>query len=147
MKIELTKEQLTSLVKLVYLGSWMVNSWRVEEDPDEELEDAEYLVMSAAVENGLENYVEADKKEKKAFPTAELDEKMSAIIDSYNDNTFWDELIFRMADRDFLRKYGEDAFDELATEGGMDKERPFIEKYEKEFYENGLDRLEIKREH
>jgi hypothetical protein len=147
MKIELTKQQLESLVKIVYLGSWVVNSWRTEEEAPGDVDEVEQIVLSAAGKNGLNEYVEIDEEEGRFFPSAEVDEKMAETIDTYNDNTFWDELIYRLADRDYIRKHGEEAFEELSTREGMEKERPFVDKYEKEFYENGLDRLEIRRDH
>ena len=147
MNIELTKEQLESLVKLVYLGSWVANSWRTEEELPEDLVEVETIVLTAAARNGLGDYVDIDEVEGTVFPSAELDEKMNETIDSYNDHTFWDEIIYRMAERDLIRLHGEDVLDELDTEGGRIKERPFLEKYEKEFYDNGLDRLEIRRDH
>jgi len=145
MKIELTKEQLASLAKLAYLGNWLANSWRTE-DVIEEYDEIESLVLEAAAKNDLEEYVEFDEEEKKAFPSAELEEKMAETVDFYNDNTFWDQLIYRMADRDYLRKHGEESLEELTTEAGMEREKPLVEKYEKEFNENGLDRLEIRRD-
>jgi hypothetical protein len=145
MKIELTKEQLAGLAKLVYLGNWLANSWR-NEDVIEEYDEVESLVLAAAAKSGLEDYVEFDEEGKKAFPSAELEEKMTETVDFYNDNTFWDQLIYRMADRDYVRKYGEEAFDELTTEAGMAKEHPLVEKYEKEVNEHGLDRLEVRRD-
>jgi hypothetical protein len=147
MKIELTREQLEGLVKLVYLGSWMANSWRTEEEIPEDLVEVENVVLTAAARNGFREYVDIDEAEGRVFPSAELDEKMDETIDTYNDHTFWDEIIYRMAERDLIRKHGEEALDELDTEEGRKKERPFLEKYEKEFYENGLDRLEIRRDH
>ena len=144
MKIELTKEQLGSLSKLVFLGNWLANSWR-NEDVIEEYDEVESLVLAAAAKNGFEDYVEFDEEEK-AVPSHELEEKLTETVDFYNDNTFWDQLIYRMADRDYVRKYGEEAFDELTTDKGMEKERPLVEKYEKEFNEHGLDRLEIRRD-
>lgn len=145
MKIELTKEQLESLAKLVFLGNWLANSWR-NEDVIQEFDEVESLVLAAAKKQGLDDYVEIDEEEKKAIPSHELEEKMAEVVDFYNDNTFWDQLIYRMADRDYVRKYGEEAFDELTTDKGMEKERPLVEKYEKEFNEHGLDRLEIRRD-
>jgi hypothetical protein len=145
MKIELTKEQLESLAKLVFLGNWLANSWR-NEDVIQEFDEVESLVLAAAKKQGLDDYVEIDEEEKKAIPSHELEEKMAEVVDFYNDNTFWDQLIYRMADRDYVRKYGEGAFDELTTDKGMEKERPLVEKYEKEFNEHGLDRLEIRRD-
>jgi len=145
MKIELTKEQLGGLAKLVFLGNWLANSWR-NEDVIDEYDEVESLVLAEAAKHGFEEYAEFDEEEKKALPSHELEEKMTETIDFYNDNTFWDQLIYRMADRDYVRKYGEEAFDELTTDKGMEKERPLVEKYEKEFNENGLDRLEIRRD-
>ena len=147
MKIELTRDQLGNLVKLVYLGSWMANSWRTEEEIQDDLVEVENIILTAAARNGFREYVEVDEEEGKVYPSAELDEKMDETIDSYNDHTFWDEIIIRMAERDFVRRHGEDALDELGTEEGQRRERPLIEKYEKEFYENGLDRLDIRRDH
>ena len=144
MKIELTKEQLRSLAKLVFLGNWLANSWR-NEDVVEEFDEVESLVLAAAAKHGLEDYVEFDDEEK-AGPSHELEEKMSESVDFYNDNTFWDQLIYRMADRDYLRKYGEEALSELDTEKGMEREKPLLEKYEKEFNEHGVERLEVRRD-
>jgi hypothetical protein len=144
MKIELTKEQLETLAKLAFLGNWLANSWR-NEDVVEEFDEIESLVLAAAAKNGLEDYAEIDE-EGRAVPSHDLEEKMSELVDFYNDNTFWDQLIYRMADRDYVRKYGEEAFDELSTDAGMEKERPLVDKYEKEFNEHGLDRLEVRRD-
>ena len=147
MRIELTREQLESLVKLLYLGSWMANSWRIEEEIPEDLVEVENIVLTAAARNGFREYVDVDEEEGRVFPSSDLEEKMDETIDTYNDHTFWDEIIVRMAERDYVRKYGEDALEELDSEEGREKERPLLEKYEKEFYENGLDRLEIRRDH
>lgn len=145
MKIELTKEQLTSLVKLVYLGNRMANDWRTD-DILEEFDEVESLVLDAAQKHGLGDYVDFDEDSGKAIPSGELEEKMAEIADFYNENSFWDQLIYRMADRDYVRKYGEDSLEELLTEQGMERERPLVERYEKEFNEHGLDRLEVRRD-
>jgi hypothetical protein len=145
MKIELTKEQLDKLARLVYLGNWMANSWR-NEDVIEEYDEVESLILNEANKHGLSEYSELDEVEKKYVPSHELEEKMTELVDFYNDNTFWDQLIFRMADRDYVRKYGEEAMSELETDKGMEREKPLLEKYEKEFNEHGLDRIEVRRD-
>jgi hypothetical protein len=145
MNIQLTKEQLAALVKLVYLGNRMANDWR-SDDVIEEYDEVESLILEAAQKHGLGDYVEFDEETKKAVPSGELEEKMTELVDFYNDNSFWDQLIYRMADRDYVRKFGDQALEELYTEKGMERERPLIEKYEKEFNENGLDRLEVRRD-
>lgn len=145
MKIELNKEQLAALVKLVYLGNRMANDWRTDEII-EEYDEIESLVLDAAQKHGLGDYVDIDEESQKAVPSGELEEKMAEAVDFYNDNSFWDQLIYRMADRDYVRKFGDEALDEIYTERGMERERPLIEKYEKEFNDNGLDRLEVRRD-
>jgi hypothetical protein len=145
MNLQLTKEQMASLVKLVYLGNRMANDWR-SDDIIEEYDEVESLVLEAAQKSGLGEYVDVDEETRKAVPSGELEEKLAETVEFYNDNSFWDQLIYRMADRDYARKFGEEALDEIYTEKGMERERPLIEKYEKEFNENGLDRIEIRRD-
>ncbi|MBM3305602.1 MAG: hypothetical protein FJY79_06640 [Candidatus Aminicenantes bacterium] len=145
MNIQLTKEQLETLVKLVYLGNRMANDWRTD-DILEEYDEVESLVLASAQKHGLGDLVEFEEDSGKALPSGELEEKMAEITDLYNDNTFWDQLIYRMADRDYVRKYGEDSLEELYTEQGIERERPLVERYEKEFNEHGLDRLEVRRD-
>jgi len=43
MKIELTKEQYKNLIKLVYLGNWIVNSIRSGEEDDKRIEKYENI--------------------------------------------------------------------------------------------------------
>jgi len=147
MNLKLTRKQLDSLVKLVYLGNWLANSWRTD-DVMKEFDEIESLVLEAAEENGLGKYVDhlEESGRDEALPSAELEEETEEIVDLYNDSTFWDQLIYRMADRDYARLYGEEALEALFSAEGMEKEQPLIEKYEKEFYDHGLDRLVIRRD-
>ena len=61
MKIEVTKEQLAALVKLVYLGNRMANDWRTD-DVIEEYDEIESLILDAAQKQGLGVYVEYDEE-------------------------------------------------------------------------------------
>ncbi|MDH4196279.1 MAG: hypothetical protein OEW05_02615 [Candidatus Aminicenantes bacterium] len=145
MEIKLTKDELETLIKLVYLGNWMANSWRTD-DRIAAFDELQASLLATARASGLRELVDQDEGTEKPVPSAALDEALQATLDFYDDNVFWDQLIYRMADRDFLRRYGEEAADELDTDEGMQKEAPFLERYEKEFCANGLDRLEIRRD-
>jgi hypothetical protein len=145
MEIKLTKDELETLVKLVYLGNWMANSWRTD-DRIAAFDELQASLLETARTAGFRELVDQDEETGKPVPSAALDAALQDALDFYDDNTFWDQLIYRMADRDFLHRYGEEAADELDTEEGMKKEAPFLERYEKEFYANGLDRLEIRRD-
>ncbi len=145
MEIKLTKDELETLVKLVTLGNWMANSWRTD-DRIAAFDELQASLLATARGAGFRELVDEDEENGRPIPSAVLEEALQETLDFYDDNTFWDQLIFRMADRDFLRRHGEEAADELDTEEGLKKEAPFLERYEKEFYAHGLDRLEIRRD-
>jgi len=143
-KIELTREQYKELIKLVYLGEWLANAHCISRE-DEKFNDIANYIYSYAADFGLEDLVEYDRKSREYYPTAEFDEdpEVRQFIDKYNNENFWDELTNRMAVRDFVRKYGKAAINKMTWEERIEKEDPFIEKYQEEFAENGLMNLGI----
>ena len=77
MKIKLTKKQYKNLLKLVYLGNWMVNSIRSGNEGDERIkkyDEIEQYIFSFAKEAGLKKYIEFDKEFNQFFPTPEFEE-------------------------------------------------------------------------
>jgi hypothetical protein len=144
-KIDFTKSQYEDLIQLVYLGVWMINSHRSENviDKYEELE--EYL-LSFSVDFGTERFAEFDTELNRFLPAREFEESedIERFREEYDDYTFWDELIYRLARRDLIRTYGEAGVFTMTIDELIEKEQPFIDKYEEEFGRNGIDNLEIK---
>ncbi len=146
MKISLTKEQYEDLVKLVFLGTWMINSFRTD-DRIKKFDELEQHIFSYFKEFGLQEYIEQDNKLKEFFVTRRLEEgELDQYIDDYDNNNFWDELVYRLARRDFLKEYGDDKIAKMSWEERFKKESPFIEKYEEEFEKYGIERTEILRQ-
>lgn len=148
MEIKLTKEQYENLIKLVYLGNWMINAIRSgsEEDPQiEKYNEIEQYIFSFAKDAGLENYIEYDEEFKKFFPTQELEEnpEIEQYREEYEDEVFWQELAERLGSRDFLKHYGEETIKKMSQKERFLKQEEFIIKYEEEFEKNGLNNLEI----
>jgi len=145
MEIKFTKEQYENLIKLVYLGYWMIKSTHGDEEA-EKFEEIEQYIYSLAKDFKLENYIRHNKEFDKYFPTIEFEEesKVEKYISEYNDGILWDELINRLAMRDLIKKYGEDAVEEMEFEERVEKQQPFIEKYENEFSKNGIENLVLK---
>lgn len=145
MKIDFTKSQYEDLLKVVCLGVWMINSHRTEDIVDKYEELEEYL-LSFSADFGTERFAEFDEELKRFFPTREFEEDtdIERFREEYDDNTFWDELIYRLARRDLIRTYGEAGVFTMTTDELIEKEQPFIDKYEEEFERNGIDNLEIK---
>lgn len=148
MEIKLTKEQYKNLIKLVYLGNWMVNAIRSgnKEDPQiEKYNEIEQYIFSFAKDFGLEKYVEYVEEFKEFFPTREFedDPEIEKYINDYDEETFWEELIHRLSWRDFIRTYGKEAVEKMDIEERIEKGFPFEEKYRQEFAKNGLNNLEV----
>jgi len=150
MEIKLTKEQYENLLKIVYLGNWMINAIRSGTEGDEQIEkynDIEQYIFSFAKDVGLGKYIEFDKKYNKFFPTIdfEQDEEIERYLKDYNEETFWQELADRLGTRDFIREYGEEAINKMDQEERFIKLQEFIIKYEEEFEKNGIENLKISK--
>ncbi|MBI4699456.1 MAG: hypothetical protein HY758_11300 [Nitrospirae bacterium] len=146
MHIEFTKEQFKDLLRLVYLGNWMVNSIRID-DVVGKYNDLTNHIYSHAKDAGLEDYVDHDETAKKYCPGTRLEEdnEVEKYLDEYNDENFWDELIHRLSARDVIEKYGEDLSKKVTFEELLKKEQPFIDKYAEEFEKNGIKNLVIRK--
>jgi hypothetical protein len=145
MKIDFTKKQFESLLKLVYMGSEMVNSI-LDDSEENEFDEIEQYIFSFAKGFGLEACVEYDEKEKTYYPSQKLEEDKAVVeyTHRYDDYTFWDKLIYNLARRDMIKEFGEDRVQKMSKEETFVKEQSFAEKYEKEFTDHGLQNLVIK---
>jgi hypothetical protein len=146
MKINFTKSQYETLLKSVYLGNWVINSG-AEESEGNQFDKLEEYLFSHAKDFGLEGYAAYDEEEKVYYPSPELeeDEELNEYLQNYDEDTFWARLIFNLARRDMEKELGTDAVEKMSDEECFAKERPFAEKYEKEFGENGLKNITIAR--
>ena len=136
--LELSPDQYRELLKLVYVGDWVM------EDPENiVLNDLVQHIFSKAKDAGLDKMIEFDDKYKLYMPTQDFDDEVVEIVDDYEEECFWDHLIYRMADRDLSEQMGEKA-DKLTNEEKIELIDPLSEKYVKEFEKNGMANLFIK---
>lgn len=137
--IVLTKEQFLSLAKVVYLGNWLANANGVD-DTDiprkKEYDDIQDYVFAQAHKFGfgdkLEHVLEYDTEWTKNHDSLS---PLHEVIDEYNEEMFWDELIDRLGERDF---------DKLNTK---DRERLYecMTKWDDEVCEFGLERVVVNK--
>ena len=84
---------------------------------------------------------------KKSKPVKNVkDADIQELIDEYDENTFWDELIDRLGDRDFFRCYSKDEIQKMNRKERFGKLYEFIDKWEDEINENGINRLGINKD-
>ncbi|MBM9501379.1 hypothetical protein JWG44_14070 [Leptospira sp. 201903071] len=153
MNIELTREQYEALLKSLAITRFLYHSILEEEEPAPDrldsydaYEDMEQQVLSYAKALEVSHLVAYDSEEELHYLTREFEEKtdISDLITEYQDSIFWDELVQRLAGRDFTRTYTEAEIKGMAIEERIEKEAPFISKYEEIFTESGIEHLEIK---
>lgn len=139
-KIEFSKEQFRALLELVYLGEYMVNGIRIPGEYIARFDELQQYVCSLAARFGIADVAEFDDGLRKHFPSNSFDEAMQEYIGAYDNETFWEELIHRLAERDFAEQYG-DAAQHFVPEDRFARISPLIERYEEEAEKHGIDRL------
>jgi hypothetical protein len=131
MEVKLTPEQARDLLRLVYLGNWLANSQRVGNLDDPLIEEFDKLQQQLFSKSEIPEQ------------TIERDTLVERLLDEYRDEVFSDELVERLAHRDFERLWSlcPDR-DELSAEMRTEFEK-IQKRYSDELEENGIDRLEI----
>ena len=144
MQIKFTKNELEKLLELLSIADWVLTSMDVEEDERKD----DYLKLlqklyHEAYENGLTKEIEYDEDAKDYFLSEDWEEETQVrdFIEEYEDASFWEELTFRLADRDIDRKMNGKPPKNFEEHVAMFTK--IQSKYEEEFEKNRLDNLEL----
>lgn len=140
--IELNKEEYLKLAQLVYMGEWMVNSHRV--DPIGLYEKLIDKINEKSARFEMGNLIYKEKLSDRYVVTDEFESYLDEYIEDYDHEVFWDELIYRMSDRDMVAMVGAQRLDVMSASERMALQLPLIEKYQKDFDEWGVDHLVLK---
>ncbi len=146
-KIEMsfTKAELQLLIKLLYTGYYVCDR---DEDLDSEKKAKELLVdrfLQNALSYRIMDGIEYEAKYDRHFLDADHED---FLLEDYNDfieDSFWDELIFRLGRRDRVNAVGETKFNDMETLERMKEEEKYMEKYREEFEQNGIQRVGIQK--
>ena len=148
MKIQISKVQYLRLLKLVYLGNWMINAIRSGQKGDEmieEYDELEQYIFSHAEKFGIGKYIHFDKELGKYYPTHnfEFHTDIEKYRSEYNEDIFWEEVVHRLAERDLLKTYTLEELQHMDMETYWQNIEPFERKYNDEMEMSGVDRLVI----
>ena len=138
-KIELTDKQFQNLLQLAYMGEWMLQAYE-QADNAGEIDELMQRLYESAYRQGNDD-IEFDKKMGGYVPCQEFEDDCDASVEHYDEQTFWEELILRMANRDLQQNGG----DKLPPKEFEKKQNELIQKYEKEFGKNGINNLILKK--
>ena len=142
MDVTFTEEQFRVLIELVSLGNWIANGPRSPEEQVKRYADLEEYILATAYRSGFTDIVEFDREMNAYHPTGGFEDSLQPYIEEYDEDNFWDELIYRLAHRDFVAAYGK-AIAAMTLGDRMEKEQPFLDKYFAEISERGIERLKL----
>jgi len=149
MKIDLSKEEYQTLLELLEIAGWVLHAHENEQRPETlKYRELEQKLYSYAKELGLGCLVMYDKGLKQYFPTREFEETTPAMefVEEFEEESFWDELVNRLAERDLARITGGKRAKGMTAEDRFRKLTLFQKRYVDEFEERGLDNLIIEAE-
>ena len=141
MTLTLTDEHYRRLLMLITLGEWMVNANRKEPDP--EYEGLAAKIYGAAPGTPNDSFVEFDDELGTWTSSEALHEEAHALIDEYDDATFWEELPSRLAERDLIAEQGERAVQAMRPDDRIRALKSIVRDYAEEFEREGLGRVGI----
>ncbi len=145
MHIRLTEQELSTLVEMLSLAV-NVASWNQKESADAKLseyEEFESKILEKAAHHGLGNLIEFDEESRRFRVKKELEEKMFYFecYEEFRNESFWDELCVRLADRDLMKSIGPEAWEALSEEERRARTVSWEKRYWQEFSKNGIDRV------
>ena len=143
MAMQITKEQLDKILRMAYLGMWMLDAPAIE-NAFTDFDECFSHLLSEAKKEGLDECVQYDEKEKRYLPSSEFEEQNHKFILEYDNNIFWEELATRLAERDMVNMYGKEKVEAMDLEKRLDEEAAFSKKYYDEFEKTGINNIDIK---
>ena len=144
MNIELSQEEYELLVEMIFTADYVYNAYLNEQDQErEKYHTLQQKIVSFAKQFKKENLVEWDDECNQLIPSKDYYENSASVhfIEDFEINTFWEQLIYRLAIRDLFNQYGEDTVKQMDEKEFFLKRSQFREKYEDEFEKNGLQNI------
>lgn len=145
-KIDLTANEYRLLLDFAFMADWMINAHHVDGRNDvEEYDMLLQKLYSYAAEAGFPELVGADRATNEYFPTRHFEDvtRATEFVEEYDDDTFWDSLISRLAERDVYEQIEVDRRDSMNIEEYWERSEPIEEAYYQEFRRHALGRLRL----
>jgi len=139
--IVFSKEELGLLIKLLYSGSFIIEA--EDEEKDKIINSIIQKVLLSAKVNKAYKGIEFNQEINEYELTEKADETLNEEFDEFVEETFWEELLYRLGQRDIIKAIGEKEYRKLSEEELEDKHEEAEVRYRKEFDTNGIKNLGI----
>ena len=147
MHLRLSDQELATLVEMVSLAA-NVASWNQKEsaaDKVAEFESLESKILEKAGHSGLADWIEFDEETQRYRVREEIEQRLfyNECYDEFRNESFWDELAVRLADRDLTRAIGYPAWEKLTEEERRARTAAWEKRYWEEFTRHGVERVVV----
>lgn len=144
-EMELDKKLFTELLLAAMLYSWVRGGLADSKGEDfKKYEELKSYLLKIAEDNGFSDLVEEFHGH--LVPADKLSKLEEEIMEEYDDDAFWYELITRLGKRDFWRTVTPEEKEEIKKQDWLpERIHKIYEEYEREFEENGVKRLEVNK--
>lgn len=147
MHIRLQESELATLVEMVCLATQcaMLNRLPEHNSDFQRFIDMEQKILARAVDAGLGDWVEFDHEENRFFLTDSIRQKLYAqkCVDEMRSELFWEEIMFRLAERDLIKKMGAESWESLTDEKQSELTKPLEQRYFAQFSKHGIANLHL----
>ncbi|MFQ5930304.1 MAG: hypothetical protein ACE5MK_11445 [Acidobacteriota bacterium] len=144
MKINITKKEYLTLLEILEIADWVLHAHHTEERSEtRKYREIEQKILSYAKDMGFENLVSYDSQVERYFPTRKFEDTSPSMefVREFENDSFWEELVDRLVERDLIRQVGEERLLSMAIGERFEREEPLEKRYADEFYNHGLDNL------
>lgn len=147
MHLRFTETELATLIEMVSLAANVaaLNHKPGAEDGIAAFEAIESKVLERASHAGFSEIIEFDeaKQQHRVHTEYEAESFYQECYDEFREESFWEELVIRMADRDLIRKIGVTAWEAMNELDRRAKTQDIEKRYWDEFTKQGIDRLAV----
>jgi hypothetical protein len=145
MHIRFTEKELETLVEMLSLAA-NVASWNQKPSADAKLaeyEGFESRMLEKAAQNGVGDMIEFDQETQRFRVKKDVEENLfyHECYEEFRNESFWDELTVRLADRDLVKSIGLKAWEAMTEEQRRAKTVAWEKRYWEEFSKNGIERV------
>jgi hypothetical protein len=138
--ITLTKEEISILLKLVYTGSFVL---KPEDDTEKTIDDLIQKILLVAKVNKAYRGIEYNQEINEYMLTEKAEEAIEEEFEEFVEESFWEELLFRLGQRDLIKEVGEKEYRKMEEKELEERQEEVEEKYREEFEKNGIRNLRL----
>lgn len=145
MHLRLSDQELATLIEMVSLAA-DVAVWNRKEGAQGGIADFEALeakLMDKAGQAGLGDLLEYDSERQRQRFRQDLKQTLffQECYDEFRNESFWEELVIRLADRDLVRAVGQQRWEAMSEEERRASTRDIEKRYWDEFTRRGIERV------